>query len=584
MNNREITSLWSRIVIDELVRLGAAFFCISPGSRSTPLTVAAARHPQALWKIFPDERSAGFFALGYGRATGKPAVLICTSGTAVANYYPAVVEASMDCQPMLILSADRPFELLETGANQTIRQFGMFGNYSRWNFQLPEPSADIPLRSVITAIDHAVSKATGSLPGPVHLNVPFREPFEPVMPDMHDPWLAPVASWIDGHEPLRRDECLSSLSRQANVPELEHILSRSRQPFFIAGRLHNREDSAAVGNLARKLNVPLYADLASGLRFSRSFPPLQLAFQSALFSERFRPDTVIHFGGPLIGRQPAAAIRQWNPANHVIVKPHANRYGPDHNVTLGIEASASLIAESLANCRAPFAPSRLPFTDSFFMKASAYIDALCRPELPVTEISAARIVSSILTEEEGLFLSNSMPVRDMDMFAANIASTLVMVGMNRGASGIDGIISTAAGYAYGLRRPVTLLIGDIAFLHDINALSLLQSMQTPLRILVTNNNGGGIFSFLPIASETDIFETHFATPQNYSIRQAAAAFGIDHSLPDTNEAFRKALLDPQQNQTSRIVELQSNRTENMKLHRSLQSDITSLVAASPEPL
>ena len=147
MNNREITTLWSRVIIEELVRLGALFFCISPGSRSTPLTVAAARHPRAICKLFADERSAGFFALGYARATGRPAVLICTSGTAVANYFPAVVEASTDAQPMLILSADRPFELLETGANQTIRQFSLFGSYSRWNFRLPEPSPDIPVRS-----------------------------------------------------------------------------------------------------------------------------------------------------------------------------------------------------------------------------------------------------------------------------------------------------------------------------------------------------------------------------------------------------------------------------------------------------
>ena len=580
MNNREITSLWSQVIIEELVRLGAGFFCISPGSRSTPLTVAAARHPGAVWKIFPDERSAGFFALGHARATGKPAVLICTSGTAPANYYPAVVEASMDGQPMLILSADRPFELLETGANQTIQQFGMFGAYSRWNFRLPEPSSDIPLRSVITSIDHALSMATGSMPGPVHLNVPFREPFEPVIPELHDPWLAPVAGWIDGSGPLSRSVQPQRVPDPGIIPLLRNMLAGSRQPFFIAGRLRNETDALAVGNLARSLNIPLYADISSGLRFDASLSPLQLAFQSSLFPEKFRPDTVIHFGGPLIARYPAAAIRQWNPENFIVVKPNANRFGPDHNVTLSIEASPSLIARALEGSRKPLHPQSYPLPETFFRQAEECIEKHCIADKPVSEIAAARIISKIITGEEGLFLSNSMPVRDMDLYASTSQPACFMTGTNRGASGIDGIISTAAGFASGLRKPVTLLIGDIAFLHDLNALCLLQSLRVPLRIVVLNNNGGGIFSFLPVASEEDVFETHFATPQNYSIRDAAAAFGIAYRMPVTNREFETACRSAGENAVTTIIEVKGSRRENVQQHRALQSEITALAASA----
>jgi len=579
MNNREITSLWSRIIIEELVRLGAGFFCISPGSRSTPLTVAAARHPEAAWKVFPDERSAGFFALGYARATQKPAVLICTSGTAVANYYPAVVEASMDCQPMLILSADRPFELLETGANQTIQQFGIFGGYSRWNFRLPEPSSDVPLRSVITAIDHAVSASTGSLPGPVHINVPFREPFEPIDPDLHDPWLAPVSEWIDNTTPLCQTLRQESLPNRDSIPLLRKILADSERPFMIAGRLNNRSDSLAVGNLARSLNIPLYADLSSGLRFDDSFNPLQLAFQSSQFPERFRPDTVIHFGGPLVARQPSAAVRMWNPRNHIVVKPHANRFGPDHNITLSIDASPALIAEALLGCRTPLPSGCQPLPEPFFQQAKAEIDNCCQSDLPVSEISAARIVSSLVTPESGLFLSNSMPVRDMDLYASPSGSQPFVTGMNRGASGIDGIISTAAGFAEGLRKPVTLLIGDIAFLHDLNALSLLQSLTVPLCIVVLNNNGGGIFSFLPVASEKDVFETCFAAPQSYSIKTAAEAFGIQCSSPATNRDFEECCRKAAASDACSVIEVKGNRQANVVLHRTLQSKITALGAS-----
>jgi len=202
MNNQQITSLWSSVIVEELIRQGAGFFCISPGSRSTPLTIAIARNPRARWKMFVDERSAGFFALGYGRATGKPAVLVCTSGTAVANYFPAVVEASTDFQPMIVLSADRPFELLDCGANQTIRQENIFGSYTRWNMQLPAPSTNTPLKALLSTVAYAVAKSLGEFAGPVHLNQPFREPFEPATPDLSDPWVAPLLPWLEHSRPF----------------------------------------------------------------------------------------------------------------------------------------------------------------------------------------------------------------------------------------------------------------------------------------------------------------------------------------------------------------------------------------------
>ncbi|HHE07764.1 MAG TPA: 2-succinyl-5-enolpyruvyl-6-hydroxy-3-cyclohexene-1-carboxylic-acid synthase, partial [Chlorobaculum parvum] len=178
MNHKQITTLWCRVIVEELIRQGAGFFCLSPGSRSTPLTLAVAANPKARFRMFPDERSAGFYALGYARATGIPAALVCTSGTAVANYFPAVVEASADAQPMLVLSADRPFELLEAGANQTIRQQNIFGDYVRWSLELPEPGTGTPLASLLSTAGQAVKRSLGSPAGPVHLNLPFREPLE----------------------------------------------------------------------------------------------------------------------------------------------------------------------------------------------------------------------------------------------------------------------------------------------------------------------------------------------------------------------------------------------------------------------
>ena len=313
MSAREITSLWSSIVIEELIRQGAEFFCISPGSRSTPLTAAIARNPKARWKMFADERSAGFFALGYGRATGRPAVLVCTSGTAVANYFPAVVEASMDLQPMIILSADRPFELLECGANQTIRQEGMFKSYTRWNMQLPLPSREVPLKALLSTIAYAVAKTVDSPAGPVHLNQPFREPLEPERFDLKDPWLDPMQEWVKTGNPSGLSAFPENHPEPGTVTAVREALSKAKQPLIIAGSMHSQEEGEAVRELARDLLVPLYADLSSGIRLSSGVQPWQLAFQSSGFTMHFRPDLVLHFGGHIIAKHPASALIEWNP-------------------------------------------------------------------------------------------------------------------------------------------------------------------------------------------------------------------------------------------------------------------------------
>ncbi|EAT60095.1 2-succinyl-5-enolpyruvyl-6-hydroxy-3-cyclohexene-1-carboxylic-acid synthase [Chlorobium ferrooxidans] len=578
MNNRQITTLWSSIIIEELIRQGADFFCISPGSRSTPLTAAVAGNLKARWKIFPDERSAAFFALGHARATGKPAVLICTSGTAVANYFPAVVEASMDSQPMIVLSADRPFELLECGANQTIRQENIFGSYTRWHMQLPVPSTELPPKALLSTVAYAIAKAVGSPPGPVHLNQPFREPLEPEAPDPKDPWLNPLHEWQESSEPSSRSLFAEKRPDIEALSILRGVLAKADRPLIIAGSMQRAEESEAVTELALDLQIPLYGDLSSGVRLMNTTLPWQQAFATPEFTERFKPDLVLHFGGRLIAKHPAAAIRNWSPKNYIVIRPDAERYSPDHNVTLSIERSILLTAKALKGCRSAASGINMGQAETFFRYAGEAIDGETTGTLPVTEISAARLVSTLISSSQRLFLSNSMPVRDMDSFACNIQTECVITGINRGASGIDGIISTAAGFASGGQKPVTLLIGDIAFLHDLNALALLGSMDVPLQIIVLNNNGGGIFSFLPVSACKEIFETHFATPQNYSIKSAAETFGVEYANPHTNDEFIAAYKKASTSTRSTVIEVNGTREDNLLRHRSLQAKINTLAA------
>ncbi|MEI6846948.1 MAG: 2-succinyl-5-enolpyruvyl-6-hydroxy-3-cyclohexene-1-carboxylic-acid synthase [Chlorobiaceae bacterium] len=576
MNNRQITSLWCSIIIEELIRSGVDFFCISPGSRSTPLTIAVARNPKARWKIFADERSAGFFALGHARAVGKPAVLICTSGTAVANYFPAVVEAYMDFQPMLILSADRPFELLECGANQTIRQENIFGSYTRWYMQLPLPSKEQPLKSLLSCVDYAIAKTLGSPQGPVHLNQPLREPLEPEAPDLKDPWLNPLHQWLESGNPSGRSVFPEKQPDAVALSMLREELSKAEQPLLIAGCMRNVQEAEAVIELALDLQVPLYADLSSGIRMKNTIQPWQQAFSLPIFTERFKPDMVVHFGGHLIAKHPAAAIRKWNPKHYIVVRPHANRFSADHNVTLSIESSPILTASALKGCRTTPSKINTECTEAFFRYAGEEIDAETCGNRPVTEISAARLVSRLINTKQALFVSNSMPVRDMDSFACNSHAENIITGINRGASGIDGILSTAAGFAEGHRKPVTVLIGDLAFLHDMNALSLLSTLSVPLQIIVLNNNGGGIFSFLPVSECTDVFETHFATPQNYSIQSAVNTFGVDYASPYTNDEFITTYNTATESNRSTVIEIKGSRENNLLQHRALQERINNV--------
>jgi 2-succinyl-5-enolpyruvyl-6-hydroxy-3-cyclohexene-1-carboxylate synthase len=576
MNNRQITSLWSSIMVEELIRQGAGFFCISPGSRSTPLTIAIARNPKAQWKMFVDERSAAFFALGYGRATGRPAVLVCTSGTAVANYFPAVVEASMDFQPMIVLSTDRPFELLECGANQTIRQENLFGSYTRWSMQLPAPSTDTPLKALLSTVAYAVAKSLGESAGPVHLNQPFREPFEPSTPDLKDPWVAPLHYWLENGKPFSSSIIPEKVPDAGTNTMLRQLLAEAKRPMIFAGSMTSPADALAVSELANDLNIPLYADFSSGLRMVASVQPWQLLLQSPEFRKSFKADLVLHFGGNIIAKHPSTVMKEWQPEHYIVVKPQPARFSPDHNVTCRVEASIALTAGVLKGCRATPPQLDIKTTDRFFRAVSEEIQTELLPDKPVTDISAARLVSQLITEQQVLFVSNSMPVRDMDNYASSSHANGIPTAINRGVSGIDGIISTTAGFANGHQKPATLMIGDIAFLHDLNALSLLGTLPVPLQIIVLNNNGGAIFSFLPVSECSDVFETHFATPQNYSIRSAAETFRLDYAAPQTNREFSEVYRAACSSNRGIIIEVCGNRAENVIQHRALRERIMAL--------
>ncbi len=568
-----IPLLWSSLLVEELLRNAIDYFCISPGSRSTPLTVAVARHPQARSIVCHDERGAAFHALGYARATGKPAVLLCTSGTAAANYYPALIEAAMDHVPMLILSADRPPELQETGANQTIRQSHLFGSYPKWYFELPCPTQSIVAAVVLTAIDQAIYQSLSCPAGPVHLNCAFREPLEPVAPTVAPDYLNLLAGWLGGATPYTH----YPLARPTPAPDAIDLIGRlvrdTKTGLAIVGRLTTAAERRAVERLLRRLQWPACADITSGLRLGDG--PVAHYFDQLLLSTAFRthcrPTVLLHIGRQTVSKRLLQFISRLPSLEHyLVIQDHPDRYDPLHRVTCHVETAIDLFCTALLERLESWTGTeQTQQLAPLSATVGAVVRAFVQADRPLDEIAVAHVLSEHIPAEHGLWLASSMPIRDMDMYASPVGPP-VRVGANRGASGIEGGIAAAAGFAVGLQRPVTLVSGDLSLLHDLNSLALLRKIQQPLIIVALNNDGGGIFSFLPIAAYDDVFEEFFAAPHGLRFQAAAGLFGLDYAAPATVAEFVASYRAAVAAGHSCLIEVSTERRENHRLHQALQ--------------
>ena len=576
-----LNALWGSLIVEELIRNGLEQFCISPGSRSTPLTAAVARNKKAKQRIFYDERGAAFYALGLARAAGKPAVLICTSGTAAANYYPAVIEASVDCLPLIVITADRPPELRETGANQTIPQPNLFGKFSRWQFDLPCPDINISPETVLTTVDQLIYRSQRSPAGPVHLNCMFREPFFSGETEALDPFSTlkgdqSINHWQQSNTPFTTYHASHSHPSPAELENLKPLLGDSSDCLIIAGKM-NPNEAEAVRRLAAHMNCPVFPDITSGLRMETGNGRIIHYFDQLLLSENLQnelsPKVILHFGGQLTSKRWLQFVDRKKPENYILVQNHPFRYDPMHIVTQRFESDIPAFCQQLSAVLPK--QKAASFVEALSKKntlAEAVISQFVRHDDKINEIAAAHIVSKVIPSETGLFLAASMPVRDMDMYAAYSGNPL-RISANRGASGIDGTIASAAGFAAGLAAPVTLMIGDLAFLHDLNSLAIAADQPQPLIIVLINNQGGGIFSFLPVSQQKDIFEPFFGTPHALKFSHAANLFGLTYAAPESCTGFKDAYLAAVSRKTSTIIEIKTDRKENKTLHNMLQQQI-----------
>ncbi len=534
--------LWAGLLVEELVRCGVGLFCIAPGSRSAPLTTAVAAHPAARNLVHFDERGAAFAALGWARATGRPAALITTSGTAVANVLPAAVEASVDGVPLLLLTADRPPELRDTGANQTIAQPNIFGEFVRWRFDLPAPTPEIDPAFVLTTVDQAVHRALGRPPGPVHLNCMFREPLAPDGPGVTCDGLE---AWAEGDAPYTRYTEAGAVDA-GRVQEVWNRLRGVERGLVVAGRLRTRAEGAAALRLADALGWPLLPDIGSQARMDDApvvCPFYDQVLGSAAFREAHAPDAVLHLGGRSTSKRLAQFVAASRP-DLTVVRDDPFRFDPDHRVGHRVVADVAAFCAALAETAAGDRDAPSGWCDAW-RRASGAVAETLGAHFGEAETLSEPGVARIVAEQAGagLVLAASMPVRDADAFVATGGSA-PLVASNRGASGIDGTVATAAGFARGLGARVTLLLGDLALLHDLNSLALLRDAeQPPVTIVAVNNDGGGIFHFLPIAEHEAVFEPYFGTPHGLGFEAAADMFGLAYSRPETPTALNAALAD-----------------------------------------
>ena len=577
MSFANINNCWGSLIIEELIRLGADYFCVASGSRSSPLVIALAQNKKAKTFVHFDERGLGFHAMGYSAAVRKPAVLICTSGTAAANFFPAVIEASKKKLPLIVITADRPPELRQTGAVQTIDQVGLFGKYAQWATDMPCPDAKINPQFVLTTIDQAWYQAVRHH-GVVHINCMFRPPLTltPTSEDLKT-YTKPLNRWAQSPKPYT--EYVAGFESVA-IPPREMIAKRLgaiKNGLIVVGKTAGAKEAQLVIHLAEKLGWPVFADISSGLRLGNKHPNLIHYFDHLLLSEKILNklsfDGVLHLGGRMTSQRYYDFIKKQNPAEYIMVLNHALLNDPNHQVSLRVEESVTNFIQTMVDQLKPRKESTaLKALAKANNNADKAIENLLGEDERISEPRVARLVSQLLPESQGLFLSNSMPIRDMGNYA-DFKGHIISVNGNRGASGIDGIIASAAGYARGLGKPVTLMIGDLAALHDLNSLSMLRELSVPLIIVLLNNGGGGIFSFLPIAEFKEGFEKFWGTPHPYTLASAASMFELNYSQPMDAAHFKKAYTQALKTQTSTIIEVITNREENLKLHQRLQQTL-----------
>lgn len=551
---------WARLLMGTLARSGIRDVIVSPGSRSTPFAYAALTTEGLCCHSIWDERSAGFFGLGQARVTARPSLLICTSGSAAAQYFPAVVEASASFTPLLVLTADRPLELSGCGAPQAMDQVKLYGDFVRGFFELGHPDrAPSALDGLERMAVQAVRASLDPCPGPVHLNARARKPLEPVLtPDAEDEadWLA-----VDRRlsRPVPRAFAADRRPSEQALVELTRACQETARGLIVCGPVAawRAGDARALGELARATGYPLCVEATSQARFSDAPLGPRIGALDAVFrsrrASRFAPELVLQFGAPPTSSAFAAFLESTevqraivNPQGHLDPQSRAN-WLVSSDAFSTARALVSRLADSplspvLRAARAPFAERWQEADERYFSLVDALLER--HPEEALDEPTVVRSSVAALPDGAWLGLGNSLPVREIDAWVAPGSQDL-RVWSQRGLNGIDGLVSGALGASVTLGLPTLLLIGDVSFLHDVGGLAAASTVRAPLVIVVIDNRGGRIFAELPVAPLLDArldLAKFWLTPPEVELSHAAHLYRLPYACPTSRSSFESALV------------------------------------------
>ncbi|WP_285768977.1 2-succinyl-5-enolpyruvyl-6-hydroxy-3-cyclohexene-1-carboxylic-acid synthase [Peribacillus sp. SI8-4] len=571
MNDRDALTAYAASFVDELAENGVKHVVVSPGSRSTPLALLLVEHPDIEIHINVDERSAAFFALGMAKVLKKPVGLLCTSGTAAANFYPAVIEAFYSRVPLIVLTADRPHELRDVGAPQAIDQIHLYGKQVKWFVEMALPeSTDEMIRYARTVGARAVAAAAAEPAGPVHLNFPLREPLIPNLEqakDFRQKQLAPSVLIESG---------MRSLSA-SQIESVAATLSQAKQGLIVCGELPDPEMKEAIVALAETLAFPILADPLSQLRSgSHDKGVIMDTYDTFLRDEAakavFNPDVIVRFGAMPVSKPLLQFMKKQQQAITLVVDGGAGWREPAGLATNMIYCEESDFCQRVGQRITRAAGDewlRLWQTVNGAAK-NALASVLDEAELSEGKLFA--LLADMLPHGSTLFVGNSMPIRDLDTFFMNNEKRIRTMA-NRGANGIDGVVSTALGVSTVAENTV-LAIGDLSFFHDMNGLLAAKLQKQNITILLINNDGGGIFSFLPQANEREHFETLFGTPHGLDFSHTAKLYGGRYNKVQTWDDLKRAFTESFETQGLKIIEVPTERESNLQKHRNLWSHVS----------
>ncbi len=565
--------------VEELARGGLRHAVLSPGSRSTPLAVALWRQAEIEVSVIVDERSAAFFALGAAQATRAPVALLCTSGTAAANYHPAICEADESAVPLVVLTADRPPELRGIGAGQTIDQVKLYGESVRWFCEVGTHEADdaglLHYRSVACRALSGAHRETR--PGPVHLNLPWREPLAPV----------PVDGAVTATDPLAlqgRDErpltAVTSIDLEPSTFLLDEVaghIGDAISGVIIAGRQLDAELREPLTHLARASGFPILAEPTSQLRsgphdLSHVVSTYDLLLRDDHFARSVVPDLVLRFG-EMPTSKPLRAWLSASGADQIVIDPYGGWNEPTNRAAAVLRADPTELASGwAAHLEKEERPVPLRWLDAERAARDAIESSFA--DSAISEPALHRALGLAHRDGDLVYTASSMPIRDQETFLG-LSDADVSFLCNRGTNGIDGLVSSGIGAAHASGRPTTIVTGDLGLLHDIGGLAALRDVTTPVRIVVIDNNGGAIFGFLPQADAlgAEEFEALLGTPRGVDVAKAAALFNLPHHRLESLTDLPAAL-----NAGTGVIEVKTDRQANVDAHRQLTTGVHAALA------